>query len=133
MSFFEWDAKVYSVKVQEMDKEHIILIDKMNKLYEANEKNQPFETIKNLLEDFGNYTVTHFRDEEAFMEKIKFEGVEIHKEIHRQLLTQFQKHVTEFESTKVLSRGFFNFLKVWLTSHIRGIDMKYSEVANRAA
>ena len=61
----------------------------------------------------------------------KFEGVEIHKEIHRQLLTQFQKHVTEFESTKVLSRGFLIFESLAHFTYPHGIDMKYSEVINQ--
>ena len=49
-----------------------------------------------------------------------------HKIIHQQLLKQVQDYVADFKKTGALTDAFFKFLAVWLTSHIRGIDTKYS-------
>lgn len=57
---------------------------------------------------------------------MKFAGLATHKIIHLQLLEQVQKHATEFQRTGLLGDAFFQFLAVWLTSHIRGIDSKYA-------
>ncbi len=129
MSFFQWDASKYSVKVKEMDDEHIVLIEKMNKLHEAYERGDGYDILKALLNDFASYTLKHFEDEEEFMRKIRFSGYETHKMIHEKLIRQLKDHLSEFESKAELSNAFFSFLKVWLSSHIQGIDMKYGEEA----
>lgn len=126
MPFYNWDPKLLSVKVDDMDREHQVLIDKMNKVYDAANAGADKATLQPLVDDFAGYTVKHFADEEAYMEKIGFEGVKTHKLIHQQLLGQVKTHLDEFAKTGKLSPSFFNFLGVWLTSHIRGIDAKYS-------
>ncbi len=124
--YFKWDPTTLSVKVANMDQEHQILINKMNKLHEVYAGGGTKEQLAPLVKDFAAYVVTHFQDEEAYMEKIKFEGVETHKLIHKQLLSQATEHIQAFEATGKLTDAFFKFLSVWLTSHIKGIDMKYS-------
>ncbi len=109
-----------------MDDEHKVLIKKMNDLHKAWLEKAPPDHLGRLLEDLGAYTVKHFKDEEAYMEKTKYEGLATHKIIHQSLLKEFQQYAEEFKQTKALREYFFNFLKVWLSSHIRGIDMKYS-------
>ena len=132
MSLFEWDPNEYSVKVQAMDNEHQVLIQKMNALFDAHQRGADFAQLKHLLSDLGKYTVKHFEDEEAFMEKIGFDGLKTHKVVHKQLVEKFTNHAEEFEKTQELTDDFFNFLKFWLRSHIKGIDKKYGEVANAA-
>lgn len=124
--FYKWDPAFLSVDVKEMDGEHIILIEKMNALHAAYTAKAPLDQLKHLVQDFASYTVKHFSDEEAYMDKIKFEGAATHKIIHKQLLAEVTKHVEEFQKTGALTEKFFSFLSVWLTSHIRGIDRKYS-------
>lgn len=125
--FYKWTAEELGLGVAEMDKEHQILIDKMNALYKASEKKASEVDLQKLVDDLAAYTIQHFADEEAYMGKIQFQGLETHKIIHKQLLSQFQEHIEKFKITKEFTPAFFNFLKVWLTSHIRGIDMKYAD------
>jgi hemerythrin len=111
-----------------MDNMHKELISKMNILFEKNDQSAPFNELKTLLDDLAGYTIKHFNEEEAFMAKINFPGLESHKLIHQDLLKQFVKHKEKFESTKgKIPDDFFAFLKVWLKSHICGIDKKYGE------
>ncbi len=123
--FFKWDPATLSVKVQEMDQEHIQLIKKMNTLHDAYDRKGDRTGIEPLLKDFVDYTLKHFSDEEAYMEKVKFKGLATHKIIHQQLLGEIKKHLADFESSGQLTDAFFRFLTVWLTSHIKGIDVKY--------
>lgn len=124
--FYVWKEEELGLGVQNMDKEHQILISKMNALYAANESKSSPLHLKNLIDDLAQYTIKHFADEEAYMDQINYPEAETHKVIHKQLLAQFNNYVEQFKTNQTVSKEFFNFLKVWLTSHIRGIDMKYS-------
>ena len=133
MPFYQWNQEFLTVKVDAMDHEHQILIDKMNKLFDAYKGHKPRQEIETYLTDFVNYTLTHFHDEEAYMEKIAFAGLATHKIIHKQLLGQVTGYVEEFRRTGEFTEAFFDFLSVWLTSHIRGIDTKYSAKQSKVA
>jgi hemerythrin len=131
--FFKWDPTQFSVKVKSMDDEHQELIRKMNALHAANERKAEKAELERLLNDFAGYTVKHFADEEAYMASVNFSGLETHKVIHKQLLGQVTEHVAAFQKTGEFTPAFFNFLSVWLTSHIRGIDSKYGAAKTKAA
>jgi len=48
--------------------------------------------------------------------------------MHQQLLREFAKHRTAFAAVGGrLPKAFFDFLKLWLTAHIRNIDARYGE------
>lgn len=128
MPFYTWNPAELGVKVPAMDQEHQTLIAKMNHVYDTFKAGKPRAELDKAIEDFAHFTVTHFKDEEAYMEEIKFGGLATHRIIHQQLLAEVNKHLDEFKKTGTLSDKFFNFLSVWLTSHIRGIDAKYGAV-----
>jgi hemerythrin len=125
MAFYEWNPELLSVHVSEMDSEHQVLIQKMNKVYDLAKSDAAKPTLDAAVEDFAKFTVKHFRDEEAYMERIQYAGTATHKIIHQQLLAEVSKHLESYKTTGKLADAFFNFLGVWLTSHIRGIDRKY--------
>ncbi len=125
--FYTWTQAELGLNVTEMDREHQELIARMNTLYKTAQNKADTVAMGQALADLAAFTVKHFADEEAYMEKIGFPGLPTHKLIHQQLLSQFNGYAEEFKKTNTLSDSFFNFLKVWLTSHIRGIDMKYAD------
>ena len=131
--FYVWNDAELGLAVEEMDKEHQELVKKMNALHDSVESKTLPALVLVKLEDLASYTVKHFADEEAYMAKIKFPELSSHKIIHQQLLRQFSTHLEEFKKTKVLGPEFFSFLKIWLTGHIRGIDMKYSKFSKAKA
>lgn len=127
--FFVWDPKTLSVDVAEMDDEHIELIRKMNALHAAHARGAKKEELAPLFGDLATYATKHFADEEAYMARVGYAWLESHKLIHKKLLTRVGEHAAEFEKAGVLTDAFFSFLAFWLTSHIRGIDAKYSSSA----
>lgn len=130
-NYFEWDESKYDVKVAEMNHQHQKLIAIMNRLYSQREEKAPYETLLKTLEELRDYTVTHFKEEEAYLEKISFPQIEIHKKVHENLLKTFGENYQEFTQTKELSDKFFIFLKTWLSGHIQGVDRKYGEHAQK--
>jgi hemerythrin-like metal-binding protein len=114
-----------------MDQEHIKLINLMNKLATRYEEKAPFTELVSIAKELQNWTITHFDHEEKFFDTLPYSHANVHKKIHKDLLAKLDEHVKNFEKTKTLTDEFFRFLKVWLTAHIAGIDMKYGEIANK--
>lgn len=125
--FFMWSREEYGLDVKDMGDEHKVLIDKMNALHEAWVNIANKDSLLMLANDLGSYTEKHFADEEAYMTEIKYNGIETHKIIHKKLLASFKSHVDSLKAKGNLDENFFAFLKTWLASHIRGIDMKYAK------
>jgi hemerythrin len=115
-----------------MNDQHQVLLKMMNKLYDGTADGmQRIEALDRLGKLF-NYTVKHFKEEEEYMESIGFEGLKSHKLIHVNLLERLGVLAEGFKNStdEKLSADFFNFLKFWLSAHIKGIDMKYGEHAS---
>lgn len=132
-SYFKWDPIKLTTQVDEMDKEHIKLIDIMNRLHERNEAKAPKAELSQLVNELASWTITHFAHEEKFFDTLPYSHSAVHKKIHKDLIARLQGHQAEFAKTGVLAPTFFQFLKTWLTAHIMGVDTKYGEIASRKA
>jgi hemerythrin-like metal-binding protein len=129
---FSWDAKQYALDIAEMDAQHQVLISMMNELAERAAANAPKSEVLALLKQLGNYTIQHFREEEAYMERIGYPQLETHKVIHRELLSNLRQHVAAFDAGSGKVAGdLLGFLKFWLAAHIRGIDRQYASFERR--
>jgi hemerythrin-like metal-binding protein len=128
MSLMDWDAKKFDILVPAMNDQHQKLIAIMNKLYDRHAAKAPKAELNLLLVELRDYTIKHFREEEALLESMQFPQVRMHKSIHEKLLSDFTEHYNTFcAGTGAISSGFFEFLRLWLTAHILHIDRKYGE------
>ncbi len=126
MAQFEWDDK-YSVKHSKMDQQHQKLFEYINTFYEKVDSGTDADCQKAFL-DIVKFTEYHFRDEEAMMDKVNYPDAAKHKIIHKQLVARVTELGNELaEGKEGVKNQIKVFLKNWLTAHIMGIDMKYSE------
>lgn len=113
-----------------MDVQHQGLIDLMNRVYDRNAAGASNAELLQAVDQLGGAVVDHFAAEERFMESIAYEGIVTHRHTHKSLLTQFGQYRQELaDAGGSCSPKFFAFLKMWLASHICGIDAKYGAVA----
>ena len=109
-----------------MNREHQGLLDIMNKLFDASERGETGENVLQLLDELEQATVAHFANEEAYFDSISFPEADLHKAVHKRLLANFGESAAKIrESNGIVDEEFFQFLRYWLTAHIRGIDSKY--------
>lgn len=127
MTIMEWNAKL-DIGVEDMNDQHKVLLDIMNKLHDAHLKNEPFSIQHGLMKDLATATIDHFQKEEKLMESIHFEKLSVHKVIHKDLLTKYSIHMDESEKTQNIDEEFFKFLKFWLSAHIMSIDTQYAKL-----
>lgn len=120
---FEWSEEL-SVGVPDMDHQHHQLVDMINELI-ATMDTDDLSKILTSYKALGSFVVKHFNDEEEFMEKIGFESLGVHKQIHIQLLDKVGVFQAEMEQGRLDKLKLVEFLKMWLRSHIMGIDAKY--------
>jgi len=125
---FSWKVEHHSVNVPAMDEQHAHIVSIMNRLYEASTSGTSKDALILVFKELLGYVQKHFSDEEAYMASVGFEGLASHRQIHKEMLAGLKMHFKQFE--KGISRPseeFFTFLKVWVSSHIQGVDRKYGE------
>lgn len=126
MPIMQWDSSL-DVGVSAMNKEHQDILAVMNRIYDASAQGVHGHAINDLVAQLGQVCVDHFTDEERLMERIGYPEIDKHKQLHARLLSQVDQHAQAIRAAHGKpSAEFFNFLKFWLTSHIKGIDTKYA-------
>ena len=134
MGLFDWDPR-YDIGVEQMNREHKTLLGLMARLQTECEAKASKATVIATLDELCRYTVKHFRGEEMFMESINYADRKNHGVIHKTLLDKLDAHRKAFVAgpASALSIDFFHFLKLWLSSHILGIDMRYGATVRKTA
>jgi len=108
---------------ENIDKQHMALVDMINTLIESKDQNHTPESISLALTEMQKYVFVHFRDEEKYMQDNNFAGLEEHIKIHN----VFENKVLEFKGLYEQGRtdlleGVIEFLTDWLVAHIQGVD-----------
>jgi hemerythrin-like metal-binding protein len=126
MALMTWNTS-FSVGVQKLDGQHTILFTILNDLHAAMMKGQAQSMTGPLLHQLADYTHTHFAAEEAMMEAARYPGLADHKIKHRELFKQVEDYVLRFDKGEItLNVQLLDFLRDWLTNHIKKVDMAYS-------
>ena len=123
---FTWKP-AFDLGIKYMNDEHKVLIQLMDKLHQQHKEGADYNILKAAIEELQDYTIKHFEDEEQLMESMEYPDLKVHKLIHQDLLKKFGNHKEKFLSSKTMDESFFGFLQLWLSAHIQGIDMKYSD------
>lgn len=133
MPIMLWDPSL-DVGVAAMNREHQEILDLMNRIYDARARGEHGEAINQLVARLGGVCTRHFADEEAYMARIGYRDLASHKILHQSLLARYGAHAEAIKAAGgAASDDFFNFLKFWLTSHIKGVDTRYGAHATAAA
>jgi len=125
MALITWGPQL-ETGIAAIDAQHKRLVDIINRLNEALEANRRDEVMGEIFDELVTYTETHFTYEESLLTKHDYEDLENHKKEHRAFTDQikmdrdnFKAGVWEFE------RGFLDFLRNWLVTHIQATDRGY--------
>lgn len=124
-SLFTWDER-YRLGVSKMDDQHKGIIDLMNALYSMARAKAPRLEQLTCFDRLFQVAADHFREEEAHMTATKYAEVEVHTRLHQRLVDRLVK-IREDACTAGFASEDFDFLKLWLSGHILGIDMKYAK------
>ena len=124
-NLIDWSDQL-SVGIQEIDEQHKVLVDLLNKLHAAIINHQGHAVALSILDQLFQYTHVHFTVEESLMRILGYADYENHKAHHELLIKQVRQLRTKLEiEGHSISFELLHFLKKWLTKHIMEEDMEY--------
>lgn len=116
---------ILSVAVDEIDEDHRKLVNIFNILNHSVVEGESPDYLAAVLEELINCTVWHFSHEERLMLKYCYEGIEVHKAEHQELINSAKKLQQEIlQADKRVSDEDIEFLEHWLVEHILTTDMR---------
>ena len=120
--FVEWNDYL-SVNVKEIDAHHKMLIEIINRLYQAMVDGVSDKVMKEVLVELIDYTKYHFSAEEEIMEKYAYLQLEDHRGMHRDFVTKLAGICRKHQVDKSpIDEEMLDFLKNWLINHILKTD-----------
>ena len=133
MSLFVWDES-FSTGIELIDEQHQRLMAMIAELDQAEGEGTGGLLISYVLQELMRYVVTHFEDEEQLMMRHDFPGLTSHRQEH-DFYVERLKHIQEsYHDGDTLTRQTLDFLKDWISCHIKGTDQIYAAfIRERAA
>ena len=133
MRKISWDDSL-SIGVKEIDRQHKELIEKLDAVTDAIEKNQGEGTIAQTLDFLLDYTVEHFSTEESFMIKHDYPDLEFQKLQHKEFKESINQMIEDFEldgASKEIADHIKDFLFIWLKKHIWEVDLPLAQFVSK--
>lgn len=122
----EWTTE-FSVENPKIDDEHKELFKLLDDFYEGIQNGSSKEELGNLIKGLLDYANFHFSNEEAYMESIGFPNLKKHKQEHKEFIGKATDFYEKHSSGKlILSLEVTNFIKNWITNHIKSEDKQYA-------
>jgi len=125
MTLIKWAAQ-YKVNIEEIDQQHVKLIDLVNKLYTAMKNGGAKAVLEGILTEMMDYAEYHFDAEETLfglhLYPETMHHIQEHNIFKKIVISLKEKHENEDYSTSMETMF---FLREWLTKHILEEDQKY--------
>ncbi|MFW6042767.1 MAG: bacteriohemerythrin [Marinilabiliaceae bacterium] len=128
----KWTSE-YKMNIPEIDKEHYSLFEKLNEFYHGLEDGSSKERLGQLIKGLLDYAKVHFSNEEKYMESIGFPDLDNNREEHEAFIKKASEFYDKYQSGKlILSLEVTNFIKEWISNHIKQEDKQYAIFAGTA-
>lgn len=133
MEPIQW-SRWMSVGIDDLDEDHRILIQIVNKLSDDENRHDP-AVIEAILDELIAYTRHHFAAEEACMQRSNYPTFTAHKALHDALTRQVEEYRDRFVANheSITGEEVFDFCAGWLGKHILKEDTRFGEYAGHGA
>jgi len=122
----QWEPSM-ETRVSVIDKQHKMLVARVNELVSAMKSGKGRELIGDTLVFLGKYALDHFATEEAFMRQHGYPGYDKHKAIHEAFKQDFGSLAKEFDTgakSLSLTVQVQHRIADWLRTHILQTDQE---------
>lgn len=119
----------YKTGITLIDNEHkrlFEIIKETNDVIKAELLHDKYDKIVDILNELRNYTIMHFQDEEDYMERIGYQGLELQRMAHTAFVDRLNEINLEDvdDNQKEYLNELLDFLLGWLINHILKMDKK---------
>ena len=118
----------FLIGIEELDHEHKVLIDDINRLHDELARHGQKSKIKNCLGDIYARMQAHFALEESVMVSHRYAHYADHKAEHERLLDEYAERMTKFDRAPNPKdrKALEDVLGGWIIDHILITDKKMS-------
>lgn len=120
----EW-TEALATGDEAIDNQHKYLVDLINELARAIERNEVADKMKEILMMLEYYTTWHFESEEGCMMRKSCQAACQNKEAHNEFIQTFlafKKEYYESEGSRDIALRMYKTLTSWVVNHIQKID-----------
>jgi hemerythrin len=119
----------YKTGIKFVDEEHEKLFEIIGRIADLLQEqllHDKFDAIVQIIDELREYTITHFSDEERYMESIGYEGIKTQRIAHRAFVERLNEiNLGEVDDNQQeYLEDLIHFLAQWLVSHILNMDKK---------
>ena len=119
----------YLVGIDLIDREHrelFRIVERADQLVKSFDASSSYDKIMAILQELKSYTKEHFRDEEEYMESIRYEGLDAQRRAHEAFIDKLENvDLNEIEEAPgEYLQKLLEFLLGWLINHILYTDKK---------
>jgi hemerythrin-like metal-binding protein len=124
----DWGTSI-EMGISFADSDHRVLLRLLNLLEDSLAASEDSSVVASVLDSLAEYTVYHFRREEAFLEACGYPDLADHRRVHERLRAEVAVLMDGLraDATSVAARELRDFVKAWLIEHILGDDMAYRD------
>lgn len=114
-----------ATSVDEIDNQHKELFRRINNLLDACNLGRGKAEVQNVIAFLEDYVISHFAEEEKFMEKYSYPDAGVHRAQHKEFMKNFSDLKRQFETDGpgvhiVISTN--QIVVDWLRTHILKLD-----------
>lgn len=121
----EW-SKDLDVGISQIDNQHKLLCAYINSLNRGLHYGISKEALLDIVSCLKDYTVSHFKSEEALFTQTDYPEPEKHIEFHKKFVAKILDMENKLlQGEMEVGESLLEFLKNWLINHIKGTDPKY--------
>lgn len=127
----EWTAELVSGN-KIIDNQHRALFENTNKLYEAVDKGDE-DAVIDILDFLEDYVISHFKDEENYMKKARYQGLPEHQNAHKSFTIEVAKRIRDYKNTGTdvnTIRSTQKFISQWMYNHVLKMDLEMIKKIN---
>lgn len=111
-------------RIDVIDKQHRRIVDYINDLEVAHTSGDK-ESVRRVLDDLIDYTMSHFAFEESLQEEAGYKYAKPHKKVHDLFIRRVNDYVERFKLGEDVSDSLHQMLTSWLINHIKRDDADY--------
>ena len=126
---YDWD-KSLATGIDEIDEQHKSLIKEMNELSDAVGEEGDKRKAVEILEFMEDYSLTHFKTEEKYMDKYGFQRKSVQVENHEKFtenVESIKKRLEKEGLNDEIVKDINDYLIKWFMNHIKTEDKKFSK------
>lgn len=120
-----WE-NIYNVGIEEIDKQHKMFVETLNKLFEAVQNSSSKDKLEIVFKELDGYIKYHFATEEKYFDMFSFDESENHKAKHNDFKNQIAIFKEKIDAGELhYLESLITYLEDWLANHIMEVDKRY--------